>query len=109
MVLHIHADMKQGLQSSKSANAGIIVSEWRCKLSLKPGTMEALVATRGSGLHDRRVPSVFELAKCEDLTQMQFEMHGDIGEILRTPQLRTTDNRVYQATALAQALSHSVS
>ena len=38
--------------------------------------------------------------KCEDLTEMQYEMHGDIQEILRIPQLRTTDNRVYRAIAL---------
>jgi len=51
-------------------------------------------------LHERHVSSVPELVACEDLTEMQDEMHGDIQEILRTPLPRTTDNRIYRAIVL---------
>src|SRR5258708_31276272 len=51
-------------------------------------------------LHERHVSSVPELVACEDLTEMQDEMHGDIQEILRTPLPRNTDNRIYWAIVL---------
>ena len=51
-------------------------------------------------LREMRISSVPELVTAEDLEELQDGIHGDIQGILRKPQPRSTDNRVYRAIVM---------